>query len=279
MRRMILLTGCCLLGISVVASAAPPPRPWASMLLSGYVDVNPDGGVRSVVMDHPEKIPPVVLGVIGKAAHGWHFKVDVKGKVIARARMSLRLVARPVGRTQFALEVEGVDFADDAADAGALPYDNSSPKPYYPSEALRLGTAATVYVLVRVGRDGHVLDAGAEQVNFTMACPTGSRTGMENAFAQASVSAIRKWTFKVPKQGRLADEPYWYARVPVAFTLSTATGPVVSEAYGSWQPYLPGARRSLPWLGDDKHLFASAPDAIPDGRATLLQDDLQLASE
>lgn len=278
MGRVLFQMGCwLLLGVSAMASAAAPPRPWASMLLSGYVDINPDGGVRSIVMDHQEKIPPVVLGVIGQTAQGWRFRVDVKGKVIARARVSLRIVAKPVERTKFAVEVEGVEFTEDAAESGVLPYDRTSPQPRYPGDAVRLGTAATVYVLARIGRDGHVLDAGAEQVNFTMDCPSTSRSGLENEFAMASVSAIRQWTFKVPTKGPLANAPYWYARIPVAFSLRNTTGPIVPDGYGSWQPYLPGARRPLPWLGNDRSLVASAPDAIPDGRASLLQGDIQLA--
>ena len=276
MGRTIARVGCwMLLGLSMVVSAGTPPRPWASMLLSGAVDINPDGAVRDVQLDHPEKIPPVVLGVIRQTAKGWRFKVDVTGKVVARARMSVRIVAKPVERTKFAIEVEGLDFTDDSPTYGEQLLEKFVPAPSYPLDAASLGTSATVYVLVRVGRDGHVLDAGAEQVNFTMDCPQSSRKGIANLFAHASELAIRRWTFIVPTKGPRAGDPYWYARIPVAYDLNyDATRPSSNE-YGSWQPYLPGERRPLSWL-KDQSLVASAPDAVPDGRSSLLGGALQL---
>lgn len=264
-----------LLGLSMVASAGALPRPWASMLLSGTVDINPDGGVRDVQLDHPEKIPPVVLGVIRQTAKSWRFKVDVTGKVVARARMSLRIVAKPLERTKFSIEVEGMDFTDDSLTEGEQLLRQSTPIPSYPRDAISLGTSATVYVLARVGRDGHVLDAGAEQVNFTMDCPRDSRKAIANLFAHASELAMRHWTFAVPTKGPRAGDPYWYVRVPFAFQLSYDGMRPRAAAYASWQPYLPGERRPLSWL-KEQSLAASAPDAVPDGQSSLLGGTLQL---
>ena len=275
MRRVILLVGGWLLGISVVASPPPRPRPWASMLLSGYVDINPDGGVRDYALDKPGKIPPAVQEVVRQTVHGWRFKVDVKGKVIARARMSLRVVAKPVGRTDFSISLEGAQFTDDTTRPGEELTRHSIIRPIYPKDAIDEGAAATVYVLARVGRDGHVLDAGAEQVNFTLNCPPSSRPRLEKLFARASESAIRHWTFDVPTKGPQAGAPYWYARIPVVYSLFSDVGPSISQEYGSWQPYLPGPRRSFPWVNDEG-VIASAPDATPGDQPVLLGGPLQL---
>ncbi len=201
MRRIFVRMGCLmLLGLCTVVSATLGPRSWATMLLSGYVDIGPDGSVRDYAMDHPEKIPPAVLGVIRQAVSGWRFKVNMTGKVIARARMSLRMVARPLGRMKYSVGVEGVQFAGDTATPATLRFERKTPAPRYPRDALGLRTAANVYVLVRIGRDGHVVDAGAEQVNFTLDCPSTSRAGLENQFAMASVRAVRQWTFRTQQR-------------------------------------------------------------------------------
>lgn len=93
MRRIFVRMGCLtLLGLCTVVSATPRPRLWATMLLSGYLDIGPDGSVRDYAMDHPEKIPAAVLGVIKQTVSGWRIKVNMTGRVIARARMSLRMV-------------------------------------------------------------------------------------------------------------------------------------------------------------------------------------------
>lgn len=278
MRRIFVRMGCLmLLGLCTVVSATLGPRSWATMLLSGYVDIGPDGSVRDYAMDHPEKIPPAVLGVIRQAVSGWRFKVNMTGKVIARARMSLRMVARPLGRMKYSVGVEGVQFAGDTATPATLRFERKTPAPRYPRDALGLRTAANVYVLVRIGRDGHVVDAGAEQVNFTLDCPSTSRAGLENQFAMASVRAVRQWTFHVPSKGPEANAPYWDALVPVRFVLNWDGGQSPSNAYGAWQTYQPGALRALPWL-KSKSLVASAPDAIPDGQPSLLDGAVQLAN-
>jgi hypothetical protein len=246
------------------------------MLLTGYVDISPDGSVRDYAMDHPEKIPPAVRGVIKQTVSGWRFKVKVTGKVIARARMSLRMIAKPLNRMKYSVGVEGVQFASDSEVPAATLYERKTTPPHYPVDALSLRTAANVYVLARIGRDGHVLDAGAEQVNLTTDYPPRTRAALETEFAMASVRAIRQWIFHVPSTGPEANAPYWDARVPVIFYLTEGGTTVPSNAYGAWQPYLPGARRTLPWL-KSKSMVASAPDAIPDGQPSLLDGAVQLA--
>jgi hypothetical protein len=271
---------CCLVlvGLCAVASGAPRPRPWASMLVSGFVDINPDGSVRGYTVDQPDKIPPVVRDVIKQTVQGWRFQVDVSGKVIARAKMSLRIVAKPVGREKFSIGVEGAEFADDAAAAGEQLTERTMFTPEYPKEAIKAGTSATVYVLVRVGRDGKVLEAGAEQVNFTLDFPSWKRTRMEDAFARASVVSIRHCIFNVPTKGPFASSPYWYARIPVDFVLHRwDRSSDVAQGYGAWEPYLPGSRRPLPWV-EDQRMVASAPDAIPDSGLTMLDGQVRLVT-
>lgn len=279
MKRVVFWVGCLvLMACCFTASGAARDRPWGSMVVSGVLDINPDGSVRDYTVNRPEKLPSVVLDVLKQTVPGWRFEVDMRRPAIARVRMNVRVVAKPVDRTKFSISVEGVDFADDSRNAAEDLTERDMTPPVYPRDAIDIRTAATVYVLVRVGRDGHVLDAAAEQVNFTMACPKYARAGLERIFIASSVKAARRWTFAIPTKGPLADSPYWNARVPVVYSLAEYGERVKEPAYGAWQPYLPGRRLAIPWETDPS-LLATAPDAAPDGKATLLDGKPRLVMQ
>lgn len=278
MKRVVFWVGCLvLMACCFTASGAARDRPWGSMVVSGVLDINPDGSVRDYTVNRPEKLPSVVLDVLKQTVPGWRFEVDMRRPAIARVRMNVRVVAKPVDRTKFSISVEGVDFADDSRNAAEDLTERDMPPPVYPKEAIDIRTEATVYVLVRVGRDGHVLDAAAEQVNFTRACPKHARAGLERSFIASSLRVAHRWRFAVPTKGPLADAPYWDARVPVAYSL-LAYGRPDEAAYGDWEPYLPGRRLAIPWETDPS-LLATAPDAAPDGKATLLDGKPRLAMQ
>lgn len=68
----------------------------ASMLVMGYVYIEPDGRVGRLELDQTEKLPPAVKQLMESAAPQWQFdpaKVDGVARK-AKARMSLRVVAK-----------------------------------------------------------------------------------------------------------------------------------------------------------------------------------------
>lgn len=281
MRR---LTACLaflvLIGVCTIASSAARERPWASMLVAGTVGINPDGKVREYAMDHPEKIPSVVLDVIKKTVAGWRFQVPVPGHAIARARMNLRIVAKPVGSTSFSIGVEGVDFSRHREDSDEQITERDAPKPNFPHEAARAGGAATVYILMRVGRDGRVLNVGAEEVNFTVKLPRVERKWIADAFIKSCEATMRHWTFNVPTKGDRASDPYWLVRVPAHFARASIDQSRRTSGYGSWEPYLPGPRLPIPWVKGlaDPGMLTRAPDSIPDHGLTMLNGTLKLST-
>lgn len=106
-------------------------------------------------------------------------------------------------------------------------------------------------MVVRVGRDGHVMDVAPEQVNFTNAVARFRRAYLEQVFVNATASALRRWTFDVPTSGPEAGSAYFLARVPVTFELRSLSSSNKPPAYGSWQPYVPGWRLATPdWMED-----------------------------
>ncbi len=119
-----------------------------------------------------EKLAPGISGVVDKAVAFWKFvPVEVDGHpVTAKERMNLRRVATPLDDAEFVVRIKGASFGDDGVLGSGLTYTPQSRKvfPKYPQEAVRARVGGTVYLLVKFGPDGKVLDAVAQQVNLTV---------------------------------------------------------------------------------------------------------------
>ena len=273
----LLLAGVLLAGLFVAtAVAAKSPdadkQIEASMVVTGSIEVEPDGSVSGYTLDQPDKLPQGVRDLIARAVPEWKFKpVLVDGKAVAsRAKMSLRMVAHPLAADRYEVLVRSANFGD----TGPSDEDvrgKSLPPPRYPSSLARQSVSGTVYLVLRVGRDGRVVDAVAEQVNLKT---RGSEKQMEDwrkTFAKSALAAAWKWTFTPPTAGDAAADEAWSVRVPVAFSMwGTA-----QARYGQWDAYIPGQRVRAPWL--ERELSASmAPDAIGDSGVFSLRQSLQL---
>lgn len=137
----------------------------ASMLVTGSVEVNPDGSLHGYTLDHPEKLPPEVLGVIGKSMPTWEFKLSGPTRQVVKASMNLRVVAKPAGDGQYMVTVAGTSFGDAGENTPKITSKDRI-HPVYPRMAIESRVSGTVYLLMRIGRDGTVQDAIAEQVNL-----------------------------------------------------------------------------------------------------------------
>lgn len=268
-------------GLASAAQAAPQrPMVEASMLITGTIMIAPDGSVRSHAIDHPEKVPVTIREFVGNAIAAWKFEpIMVDGKpVVAHTNMNMRLVIDPVAHGSYALRVGGVSFAggDPSQD---LQVDNTANRryaPQYPSDALRAFAGGTVYLLLKVGRQGQVLDAAAEQVNLTVWGSPEKMAKLRAKFANAALLAAQQWTYIPPTTGPSVDRPYWYARVPVEFRLSwKGRTPSDEDEYGHWQPYVRGPQESVPW-DDVPQLAADAVDTTSGGSVLPLAQGPQL---
>ncbi|MDQ6647977.1 MAG: energy transducer TonB [Pseudomonadota bacterium] len=246
------------------------------MLVSGTIQINPDGSVRQYTMDHADKIPGIVLFVIKQTVPAWRFHVDTAHNVIAKAKMSIRVVAKPANGNKMDFSVEGVSFDEADEPASTRVTERHVSSPVYPKQAMQEFASATVYMLARIGHDGHVVDLAPEQVNFTRPIERNVMPEMAKLFIASTKAAMRRWTFAVPTTGPEADAAFWIARVPVAFNIETYYDAPKTTAYGSWQPYLAGPRLPAPpWFNDGSGL-ASAPDAIPEQGIVPLHNALRL---
>lgn len=276
MKRWLVGLFCALLSGAALAAgpAAVRKRVQASMLLTGTIVVAPDGSVRSYAVDKAEKLPPLVIGLIAKNIPKWKFEPTLLNgdPVAAKAQMSLRLVAKPVGGDSYSVSISGAQFGQNAPGESITYKDRA--KPTYPPQAARAHVSGTVYLVMRVGRQGQVQEVEAEQVNLVV---VDSDKGMERwrkVLADSALAAARRWTFNLPTSGEHMNDEYWVARVPVTYALSAVHG----DDYGEWQPYVPGPRQPVPWL-DDRRLLSGNADALPDGDLhPLNRDGLRLTT-
>ena len=220
--------------------------------------------------------PQAVLEIIGNTLPRWTFKPILRDgqPVMAKATMSLRVVAKELSGKNFAVSVQSASFGTDAPGESITSIRRLQPK--YPHDASDNGVSGTVYLLLKVGRQGKVIDAAAEQVNLRVVGSPELMKRWRDELAKASLIAAKRWTFKLPTSGSQVDYPFWYARIPITFTLSPGGHPW-SEEYGHWLGYVPGPREIIPWLGQ-AHLALGSADAVPAGGIEPLGSGLQLTS-
>ncbi|KAF1689512.1 energy transducer TonB [Pseudoxanthomonas koreensis] len=249
-----------LLAWSGLALAASPKavrdQVEASMLVNGEIAVDVAGGVAGYSFDRSEKLPEYVRTFLEQNIAGWRFEpMLVDGRPVAsRNRMGLLLVARPTGDTTFDMELRNTSFHP-IAKAGRDPQAAAMDPPSYPKEAAAAGVSGTVYLLLKIGADGNVAEAMAEQVNLHVAASEKAMKQWRGVLARNALVKARQWKFLPPTDGSQGDDGSWSVRVPVAYSFEPA-----ARRYGQWQAYIPGPRERAPWVTDDV-----APDALADG--------------
>lgn len=275
MKQGMVGLACMLMAFGAFAGerAAVLKRAEASMLVSGSIELAPDGSVRNYTLDKPDKLPPLVLKLVQQNVPVWKFalKDDESSR---KAGMNLRIIATHTDDHNYAIRISAAEFSStDAAPGQSITY-KSNPPPDYPFDAVTSRISGTVYVLLQIGRDGTVKDALTEQVNLDQYASEKNMTRFRNDLAKASLAAIRHWTFNPPTTGNEIKKPFWYARVPVEFDLSSTRQ---SAKYGTWNAYIPGPREPVPasWTDDDR-LLSGSPDATPDGTLDLGNSNLKL---
>jgi hypothetical protein len=233
----------------------------ASMLVQGTVDIDQEGRVTTYRLEQISVLPKAMLDIVDHRIRAWRFEpVLVGGKAVpARAPMQVRLVTRQDGEN-YRLEVAGASFGDDAYEKDEIVRSRGKLRPPpYPSNAVYAGVGGTVYLVLRIGRDGAVEDGVAEQVNLHAVGFDRQMTAFRDLLAKAALKTSRSWRFDFPTRGEDADAPFLSVRVPVTFI---APGEK-DEEVGKWQAYVPGPRQPVPWRNWDASF--DAPDALAAG--------------
>lgn len=272
MKRWLTGFGCLLLsGVALAAGSNEAYRHvQASMLVSGDIEVAPDGSVMGYDLDHPSEIPMQVRHLLAKVVPAWKFEpVVVHGRpAIAKASMSVRVLATPMDKDTFRLAIAAVHFGErDGKPAIKAVHER---RPIYPSEAMREHVTGTVYLVARLDADGKVVDAAAQQVDLGTLSGSVQMKHWRDQLARASVRAAQSWLFSPATAGAPA---YRIIRLPVTFNIRV-NGFSTRVHYGQWDVYVPGPVEWIPWL--DKRLITGGVDAVPVGAIDQMGRGLHL---
>lgn len=259
-----------MLGLLVAfASHAAGPRAVrktveSSMLVTGWVLIATDGSISKLELDEPDKLPTGVLSLVEQAGASWRFEPLLIDGVArkARARMSLRIAAKKIDAERYEVGIRSGYFGEEAMTPEERLARGDSIKPIamkppiYPEIAWKVGARGTVYVVLKIGREGTVQELFAEQVNLQVIGSENEMDRMRDMLAKSALNAARKWTFQLPAVGENAKKETWVVRVPVDFQFHGYQRP----SYGQWDSYVPGPTRRAPWnTGFDS---AQSPDAM-----------------
>lgn len=251
-----------------VASAAA--RIDSSMVVRGRMTIDDDGRVSSLQLYKEETLSPAIVQYIREVAARWRFAPRREHQARNVVPLNLRLVARPLDDGGLQLGIRGVSFHRLMQDApGDIVALNLTP-PQYPTAVFRAGAGGSVYLLLRVGRDGRVQAAFAEQVNLNVSGSEARQRNFREALKASALAATRRWRFRVPSMGDAAGRPYWEVRVPVEYSLGRSQAQ--DAGYGKWHVYVAGPREHAPWAADGAEPGFS-PDALDAGGVYSADDD------
>jgi len=272
MRKIVCLL-CILLSTPALCGetiASMQDRAEASMLVTGSIDIAPDGTLSSIVVDHRQQLPVEVTSLVDRASAKWRFSPDPSGEAdIRHVAMTLRIVARREPDGAYRSRIRAATFGDRKLD-GQIRY-KSRVSPRYPLFAYQNRISGDVYLLLRVDASGKVTDVAAEQVNLDTVTEASMQAQIRKLFAEVCVNVAKYWTFDVTGAGNSADGA-WLARVPVHFGMVQDRA---TQDYGKWLVYVPGPQEPVPWLG--KYNYPQPDrntDALPGGSLQPVQNQL-----
>lgn len=218
-----------------------------SLLVKGEIETDAQGDVSSVTVEKPEKFPPGLVDYVTQQVSRWKFEpVLVEGKPMrARSVMSLLVVATKLPNKQVSIGIRNASFGRQAPKPGEYVSSLDMKPPVYPRSLAAKGVSGTVYVLLKVGRDGSVQDAAVEKVNLRVLAKEHVMQSWRETLSEAALEALRTWRFSIRRSGN--------------------TPTIRRGSYGRrWISRCPTTRRS-PWM----QTAMSSPTVTENGRPTF----------
>jgi outer membrane biosynthesis protein TonB len=256
-----LLLGCSMAVVAGSGHRTTMKDAEASMLLTGTIHVDPQGAVTGFTVDQRDKVPTGVLQLVDSTVPKWRFEPVIRDgqPVAATTTMSMLVVATQPDDSHYRIAINGATFGDDKPDHDSITSKSMKP-PTYPVGPMYSGVSGAAYLVLRIDRLGTVSDVVVEQVNLRALGTPAQSNGWRAQFAESAARAARRWTFTVATDAVPGDSGFFSVRVPVDYKIEEA--PV---AYGHWQSYIPGPRKTIPWLQEHDMDARSPPDALVAG--------------
>jgi hypothetical protein len=234
----------------------------ASLDVSGSIAVDDKGNVTSHTIDHPDQLSPGVVDLVAKTIPTLHFKPvlqDGQPHAVV-AKMNLVLVANHVDPEHVSIRIRSARFTESEPPASEQISIKSRASDRSIAHAIMIaGVGGTVYVAVRIDRNGRVIDAQAQQVNLRVVAGEKQMRRWREELAKPTLATLRKYTFAIPITGPQANDSEFSGILPVMIMLDGQAPP----KYGQWKSYVPGPRQHIAWLDDKED--TSGSEAIPTG--------------
>ena len=191
--------------------------------------------------------------------------------------MHLRMQATPIDDKRYGVAIADASFGNrDGSDTDFISR-KDCPSINYPKQALEARVSGSVYLVMRVNRQGKVEDVVAEQVNLHTRTSEARMGYLRDVLADAAIRGVRKWTYNLPTTGKHVADSYWNIIQPVMFHLvPLGLKPSAEDDYGKWEVYVPGPRQAVPWLNDRQ--VDISPDTIPAGSISQTTSALHLTT-
>jgi len=267
------------IAVALVLAAAPAhaAKPSADvpvemgMRVEGTLAIGDDGRITALEIDKQDLLPEAVATLVRDTVKNWEFEPNVRdgAPVPMDARMTVRVVAQPGANDTFNVRLISAHFDGARKDASGREIKSRvrTPPPRYPADVFRVGGQGTVYLALKVDREGRVVDQVAEQVNLRSTGTAAQMDLIRSRLSRASLDAARKWRFPLSAEDASLEAPFRTYRVPVSFAINTA----MPDDLAQWRAYIPGPRNAIPWSTRPESAGFS-PDLLTDGSATLAGD-------
>jgi len=251
---------------TMVAQASSIKDIESSAVVRGTIVLAKDGTVQTAVIDDGAKYGQPIADMVRKAALQWRFQPVLRHDepVVAKSSMHVRVVLKRMPDGNYSARIKGATFGDSSTDSTDTLHntgDNKRIQPQYPMAAIRGRVQGTVYLALRVDRNGHVVEAVAEQVNLGNTGPERILKQYRAILAESALNAARRWSYAIPTTGPLARQDSWTAHVPVNYALGELGA---SKPDRTWVSYVPGPYTPAPWVDkpDMNAADALADDAV-----------------
>lgn len=247
MRRLLIL--CLLLVCSFAVSAGNGPgavrkQIESALYVTGSIDITPAGDVVAHTLDQPEKLPKGIVDMAARLLPQWKFEpVALQDKAVSRSKMYLLFVGRKLDDGNYSVELRSATFSGINPEESVAIDPRGQKKPVYPIGLVDAGISGTVFLTLKIGRDGKVINIDASHVNLRVIGSESQMNQWRKALARNSIAVARQWTFLPPKSGPAADKPYWLGTLPFEYLIEGQEPP----AYGKWRTYVAGPEALIPW--------------------------------